>query len=118
MLMKRWWLRFTTEEGYRWTGWINTTADKEEDFPELLTGTFWSMRNEEGTWGRFELGDKNYEGNYVLGSMAGKEVILAEHERTLEGYKRLLDSLDDLDTWERVERRIEDCLDLEMTYIL
>lgn len=49
--------------------------------------------------------------------MKGKEVFLAEHERTVEGYRRLSDSLDKLETWEREERRIEDCLNLEMTYI-
>lgn len=47
--MKKWWLEFKTEEGNCWSGWINTTAEKKEDFPELLTGTFWTIRNEEGT---------------------------------------------------------------------
>ena len=117
MFMKKWWLKFETEEGNCWSGWINTTAEKRGDFPETLTGTFWTMRDEEGTWGEFELGDKNYEGNYVLGSMKGKEVILSEYERDVEGFRRLIDSLDPLETWEREERRIEDCLNMEMTYI-
>lgn len=125
MFMKKWQLKVILEDGRRWNGFINTVAEKEEDFPETITGTFWTSCDETGCRGNFELGDGNYTSNYVMtSSMKGKEIedmYTGDSNDFYNDSKRVeafMESQRCLPTWERIERKIEDCLNIEDTYIM
>jgi hypothetical protein len=116
MFMKKWWLEFSMPDGRRWSGWINTMSSTKEGFPAKLDGTFWTERNESGAHGKFELGDGDYGENYVFGSMKP-----AKYEPKFQSYEecsRMMESDRPLDAWERVERRISECLCLGSTYVV
>lgn len=61
-----------------------------------------------GTHGFFELGDDIYEENYVLGSMIGVEY--KPKNESKEECLKASRSNDLLLFWERIEKRIEDCI--------
>ena len=40
MYLKRWYLKFETEDGRRWSGWINLESENVDDFPDIIKGTY------------------------------------------------------------------------------
>lgn len=138
MYMKKWWLKKELSDGRCIEGWINTTANAKEDFPESLSGIFTSWKDDEGTHGVFIVGNdlpfkllENYEKNGI--SAAYKElfeynfgwVYLSCYPKTLalndntdsNDIEAVMRSLEPLDTWKIIHGRIEDCLCLDKTYI-
>ena len=108
MYLKRWYLKFETKDGRRWSGWINLKSENVDDFPDTIKGTFWTKRDNIGSQGFFELGDGEYEENYVFGIMRGVEYKPKSESR--EEYEKIFRSNDLLPFWERIEKRIEDCI--------
>lgn len=108
MYLKRWYLKFETEDGRRWSGWINLESENVDDFPDIIKGTFWTKRDSMGTHGFFELGDGIYEENYVLGSMIGVEY--KPKNKSKKERLKAFRSSDLLPFWERIEKRIENCI--------
>lgn len=124
--MKKWWIEHTFEDGKIFRGWLNTTADKKEDFPEVLHGTFCAWRDEIGFHGHFVLDGQTEQeaiekfqyvcsagvlpkpvpiGTYNAQSREGAEAIWINNQ-VIDGYQ-----------FPRFDARIEDCLKLESTYI-
>lgn len=124
--MKKWWIEHTFEDGKIFRGWLNTTTDRKEDFPDVLHGTFCAWRDEKGFHGHFVLDGQTEQeakekSQYVFSagvlpkplpvnfcntySREGADAIL-ENNRPIEGYQ-----------FPRFDARIEDCLKLESTYI-
>jgi hypothetical protein len=105
---KKWWLRHVLPNGQEFNGWICTNHTGKENIPERITGSFWtsSLKDEEGMHGQFTLDDPsiselNPEWNFVNGRV---------QERSGLVFK-------DVQSWEKFEDRIENCLDLEYTYV-
>ena len=115
MYLKRWYLKFETEDGRRWSGWINLMSENVDDFPNTIKGTFWTKRDNIGTHGFFELGDNIFEDNYVFGSMMGAEY--KPKFESEEEYSKAFRANDLLPFWERIEKRIEECIDGEPSII-
>lgn len=116
--LKKWWLETTLPDGRRFWGFINTEAHDPKDFPETITGTFWTKKskNEQAPRGYFELGDKVYDENFTIGNVYPKEKI--KRAETLVDTQRFLKQMEPLNEWERIELKIEDCLNLDKTYIM
>lgn len=55
--IKRWWLEKELNDGNIFKGWVCTFAEKSDDFPQMLKGTFhvYKNENEEGFHGSFRL---------------------------------------------------------------
>lgn len=124
--MKKWWLEISMPDGKEWKGWINTIADRKEYFPEKLNGRFWSFKGEGylgfGSYGLFILDGQTEEeakskSQYVIGALYPKPYVCRDYYSYTET-KKALDSLNPLPFWNRIEGRIEDCLNLERTYII
>lgn len=104
--IKHWWLEFTTEDGRRWSGWINTLADSKEDFPETISGTFWTYRDEVGCHGEFKL-DNGETGFVVTAKMLPPEYKMKTY--TPFEADKAFESLQPIKQWERFDKKIEDC---------
>lgn len=129
MFMKKWWLEHTFQvDGHRveFRGWINTTAERKEDFPEMVYGTFWARQNPaldgDGMRGMFLLdGEKSDEGNYVFGSVYPvylEDGIVFDGSGSRENADRILQANEPLAAYPRFEARIEDCVKIDGTYIV
>lgn len=123
--MKKWWIAFTMPDGREWSGFFNTFAAKREDFPETIKGSFYSFKGEGkrgfGNYGLFILDGQTKEDaqrkeQYVYGSMRPKPYY-AKADNMVEAQK-VFESIQPLSSWEKVERRIEDCIVPEMTYVI
>lgn len=123
--MKKWWLEFTMPDGREWSGFFNTFAENREDFPETIKGSFFSFRGEGrlgfGSYGLFILDGQTEEEaqeneQYVYGDMRPKPYYAKAHN--MAEAQRVFDSIQPLSSWERVERRIEDCFVPEKTYVM
>ena len=129
MLMKKWWLDHEFRvDGHKvqFRGWINTTAERKEDFPDMIYGSFWARQGPaldgDGMSGRFHLdGEESDEGNYVFGSVY--PVYLADSVR-LNGVRDrktadlILMANEPLASYPKFEARIEDCVKIDGTYIV
>ena len=129
MLMKKWWLEHEFRvDGHKgqFRGWINTTAERKEDFPDMIYGSFWARQGPaldgDGMSGRFHLdGEESDEGNYVFGSVY--PVYLADSVR-LNGVRDrktadlILMANEPLASYPKFEARIEDCVKIDGTYIV
>lgn len=104
------------EDGRRFSGFINTQAEKESDFPVRITGTFWTEKTDQGVFGRYELDGGKLDRNYVIGALRPPKYVPLDASPT-EMDKAFASTLS-LGSWERIERRIEDCLVLEKTYVI
>lgn len=114
MYMKKWWLEFTLEDGRRWSGWINTKAQNKEDFPETIKGTFFTERREDGCRGKFILEDGTTD-SVITCKMSPKEYMPKDHGSSEAS--KFIDSEKSLEIWERIDMKIEDCLNLKKTYV-
>jgi hypothetical protein len=117
MLMKKWWLKKTLADGRRLAGWINTEAERKECFPEKICGKFWTERDAEGTHGTFELDHDNKPDQYTFVYVYTASVELNHKMFTGKSTRQYFKSVSPLDTWERTGLRIENCLNLDKTYI-
>ena len=128
MFMKKWWLEHEfLVEGQRveFHGWINTTAERKEDFPDMLYGTFWASKNPEtdgdGMRGMFHLdGDESEEDGYVFGSVYPVYLLdgfSIDKILDRETADRLVQATSPMEAFPRFEARIEDCVDKDYTYI-
>ena len=129
MLMKKWWLEHEFRvDGHKvqFRGWINTTAERKEDFPDMIYGSFWARQGPaldgDGMSGRFHLdGEESDEGNYVFGSVY--PVYRADSVR-LNGVRDrktadlILMANEPLASYPKFEARIEDCVKIDGTYIV
>ena len=129
MLMKKWWLEHEFRvDGHKvqFRGWINTTAERKEDFPDMIYGSFWARQGPaldgDGMSGRFHLdGEESDEGNYVFGSVY--PVYLADSVR-LNGVRDrktadlILMANEPLASYPKFEARIEYCVKIDGTYIV
>lgn len=114
MFMKKWWLQFETQNGRRYAGWINTTAENMESFPEKITGTFYILKDETGCHGEFCL--SSGETGYVVTAWMKPKAYQPLNHSSSE-CEKFFASETSLPTWERFDMKIEDCLCLEKTYI-
>lgn len=111
MYMKKWWLEFQLDTGERWQGFINTTAENREDFPETLEGEFNSWNDGEGARGYFTTTEGS--DGYVFGGLYEvEEVVYTSNGR------QVIPSTTVKDSWEYLQMHIEDCLNLKRTYIM
>lgn len=128
MFIKKWWLEhefLVKGQRVKFCGWINTTAERKEDFPDMLYGTFWASKNPEtdgvGMRGRFHLdGDESDNDGYVYGSVYPVSLLdgLSSLEMLdRETAARLLLATSPMEAFPRFEARIEDCVDEDSTYI-
>lgn len=126
--MKKWWLEHTflvESRRVEFRGWINTTAQRKEDFPDMLYGTFWASKNPEtdgdGMRGCFRLdGDASDEGNFVFGSVYPvylEDGIVFDGGCGRENADRIIQANEPLEAFPKFEARIEDCVKTEYTYI-
>lgn len=129
MFMKKWWLEHTFQvDGHRvqFRGWINTTAERKEDFPDMIYGSFWARQDptldSDGMSGRFRLdGDESDEGNYVFGSVYPvylEDGLVFGGVRHRETADMILRANEPIAAYPKFEARIEDCVDLDGTYIV
>ena len=124
MEIERWWLGHQCEmDGHKveFRGWINTIAERKEDFPEMIKGSFWAQKNsgERGMHGYFHLDDGS-EGkyNFVCGAVYPiylKEGICGVLNR--EDAEKIVHANEPLEGYPRFDARIEDCINLDLTYI-
>lgn len=128
--MKKWWLKHTFKDkngnDLEFRGWINTVALDERDFPDMLEGTFWAKSDETTIYngkqmmdGHFDIGFGEDE-NYVFGNVY--PVYLASginyNDLSRSNANSILLANEPLPTFPYFATKIEDCLDLEMTYIM
>lgn len=111
MYMKKWWLEFELDTGECWKGFINTMAENREDFPETLEGKFNSWNDGDGAHGKFLT--KDGVSGYVFGSLYEVDEVVY----TSSG-RQVIPSTTVKDSWEYLQMRIEDCLNLKSTYIM
>jgi hypothetical protein len=115
--MKKWWLEFSTPDGREWSGWINTMANAEEDFPETIKGTFWTEKvRDVGCYGNFKLEDGT-EGYVICNKMCRPMKVGNINSFSTAGWEAYFASRESLPEWERFDMRIEDCLVLSKTYV-
>lgn len=127
MFMKKWWLQFTTDDGREWSGWINTTSDHRESFPEDFKGDFYTFKGEGplgfGCYGCYKYDSQTWEEarsnkQYVITNKMIRPIRLGRTPINHKEAEIVFESLSrSLPAWERFEKRIEDCLNKELTYI-
>lgn len=129
MFMKKWWLEHEFQvDGHKvqFRGWINITAERKKDFPEMVYGTFWARQDPaldgDGMRGMFRLdGEESDEGNYVFGSVYPVYLeggLVFDGVRNRETADMILRANEPIAAYPKFEARIEDCVDLGGTYIV
>lgn len=134
MFMKKWWLEhiFQDEEGrnVEFRGWINTIAERKEDFPDTISGTFWASKDPETNGyyngevamnGHFDIdGSTNKDDQFVFGSVYPIYLVegLNLDGNFRAGAERIIEAQKPVEQYHRFEARIEDCLKLDGTYII
>ena len=128
--IKKWWINHTFKDkngnDLEFRGWINTVALDERDFPDMLEGTFWAksdettiQNGEQMMEGYFDIGFGE-DGNYVLGNVypVYLESGIDYNNLSRSNTNSILSANEPLSPFPYFEAKIEDCLDLEMTYII
>lgn len=128
--IKKWWLKHTFKDkngnDLEFRGWINTVALDERDFPDMLEGIFWAKSDETTIYngeqmmeGYFDIGFGEDE-NYVLGHVypVYLESGIDYNNISRSNVDSILSANEPLLTFPYFEAKIENCLDLEMTYII
>lgn len=114
----------TDESGGFTAQLINTTKYNRYDFPDLLYGTFWVEKTEEGFHGSFILDGQSEEDAlregqfvYMMGIYNTEDPFARPPQSTAEA-DAILKSLEPLNCcFARFERHLEDCIVLGKTYI-
>ncbi len=123
--MKKWWIEHIFPDGKIFRGWLNTTADNKNDFPDKLHGTLCAWRDEVGFHGYFVLdGQTEEEAKEKMQYLYSAGVLpkpLPVHYGSLcrATAENILINNKVIEDYQfpRFDARIEDCVKPESTYI-
>ena len=118
--MKKYHLQYTLPDGNIWRGFINVDSNRKEDLPDIIKGSFWVSKDEKGWHGERILDEPE---KYRENDLGVKHVIITgvyhpERDYTSaptsvqeasERFRYISNIMEEYDSIERFEARIEDC---------